>query len=99
MYIATMKYTVKPEAMDDFTQAWKKEILELASRQPGFIRMKLLVHKDTAMAMGTWEEKRYAEAFMALGSFKELMAKVADMLTGTPIPTVWTLAAYREKWA
>ena len=96
MYTATMVYPVKDGSMGDFVSIWKEKILDLAVAQKGFVRMQLLQREGEAMAMGTWEDKDAAEAFMALGPFKELMADVEGMLDGDPKPTIWSLAAFES---
>ena len=97
MYTATMIYPVKQESMQDFVSLWEEKILNLAIRQDGFVRMQLLIRNGEAMALGTWTDKSDAEAFMALGPFKDLMAAVSDLLTGDPSPTIRDLAAYASR--
>ncbi len=94
MYTATMIYPVKQESMQDFVSLWEEKVLNLAIRQKGFVRMQLLVREGEAMAIGTWAAKENAEAFMALGPFKDLMDAVKSMLSGNPAPTIWNLAAF-----
>lgn len=97
MYTATMIYPVKQDATGDFVKIWEEKILNLAKGQTGFVRMQLLTRDKEIMAIGTWTEKSHAEAFMALGSFKELMAAVKDLLTADPKPTIWNLSAYASR--
>ena len=94
MYTATMLYPVKSEFMEDFVGLWEDKILNLAITREGFVRMQLLTGEDEALAIGTWKDKTFAEQFMALGPFKDLMAAVGEYLRGNPAPTVWNLAAY-----
>lgn len=97
MYTATMIYPVKQDSIEDFTKLWEEKILNLAINQAGFVRMQLLTREKEVMAIGTWTEKSHAEAFMSLGSFKELMAAVKDMLSAEPKPTIWNLSAYASR--
>lgn len=97
MYTATMIYPVKSESIQDFVSLWEEKIMNLAIKQTGFIRMQLLIRDGEAMALGTWTDKSNAEAFMALGPFKDLMNAVSGMLTGDPAPTIWDLAAYASR--
>lgn len=92
-----MIYPVKQESIQDFVSLWEEKVLNLAIRQDGFVRMQLLIRDGEAMALGTWNEKAHAEAFMAQGPFKELMASVSDMLSGDPAPTIWELAAFAAR--
>ena len=94
MYTATMIYPVKQESIEDFISIWEEKVLNLAINQDGFVRMQLLTREGEAQAIGTWTEKSHAEAFMAAGPFKNLMATVKDMLNGEPKPTIWTLSLY-----
>lgn len=92
-----MIYPVNEKSMEDFGNLWEEKILNLAIKQPGFVRMQLLVREGEAMAIGTWADKTNAEAFMALGPFKNLMTSVKDMLTGNPSPTIWNLTTYASR--
>jgi quinol monooxygenase YgiN len=94
MYTATMNYKIIPESMEDFISLWEENILNLAIKQPGFIRMQLLTRDSEAMAIGTWTEKTHAENFMALGVFKNLMSRIKHLLSGEPKPIIWTLSAF-----
>ena len=42
------------------------------------------------MAVGTWEAKEHAEAFMRTGVFKVLMEKLKPYLDSDPVPRVWS---------
>ena len=97
MYTATMNYPVKPDAMEDFVALWEEKVLDLAIRQEGFVRMQILTRENEAMAMGTWDDKSSAEAFMTLGPFKRLMEAAKEYLSGDPRPTVWSLAAFAAR--
>ncbi len=97
MYTATMIYPVKEESMKEFTSLWEKNIMNLAINQQGFVRMQLLTRENEAMALGTWTEKNHAEAFMAQGPFKKLMADVKDLLSGEPKPTIWNLSSFTSR--
>ncbi len=93
MHTVTMNYPVKDKSIKEFVDVWKKDVFEPAKKQPGLISMQLLVKDNTAMAIGCWEEKKNAEDFMATGVFKSLMDKIKPLLSGTPVPEVWTLEA------
>ncbi len=96
-YTATMHYPVEPKMLEEFVRLWEERILRLAQTQPGFVRMQLLTRFDEALAMGTWQTKKHAEAFMSLGPFRGLMASLKGILTGAPKPIVWDLAAFESR--
>lgn len=97
MYAATMSYHVVDGAMDDFVAIWDEKVLQIAKKQPGFVMMQLLVREGEALAQGTWESKKHAEAFMALGPFKELMGAITGLLTDQPVPLVYERALFAER--
>ena len=94
MYTATMKYVF---AEADFTEGcnlWKWIVLEKAKQAPGLIRMQLLLAPPIALAIGTWKDKKDAEAFMKTGVFKKLTDSLEGKLSSPPQPEIWTLDAY-----
>ncbi len=97
MYTATMHYSFKEEYLEEACALWKKQVLDLALKQAGFIRMQFLLSGTEALAIGTWEEKQYAQAFMQSGVFKQLMEKLETMVTAPPRPRIWELKYFEEK--
>lgn len=91
MYTATMRYSFKEENFEKGCAAWKNTVLTKAAKMPGLIRMQFLVAKPTALAIGTWKNKKFAEAFMQTGVFKDLMAEIESMLVSHPVPEQWEL--------
>ncbi|OQY40307.1 MAG: hypothetical protein B6226_00135 [Candidatus Cloacimonetes bacterium 4572_65] len=97
MYTATMRYYFKVENMVECIEKWEEDVLEVAEEQEGFIRMQFLAKKDgEAMAIGTWDEKKYAEAFMKTGIFKKILEDFAPFMTKEPSPEIWTTVLYSE---
>jgi hypothetical protein len=94
MYTATMQYQFKAESFDQACEIWKKEILEHAKSQKGFVRMQFLTARPKALAIGTWEDNLHARAFMETGVFKTLMGRLQEMVTGQPEQAVWDLKYY-----
>lgn len=96
MYTATMRYEFKSGHGTEGAEAWKDIVLSRAAAAPGLVRMQLLTSESTALAIGTWQDKRFAEDFMRTGVFKELMEAIEPMLRVKPAPELWTLAAFIE---
>jgi hypothetical protein len=46
------------------------------------------------LAIGTWEAKEHAEAFMRTGVFAVLKDQLGPFLAGDPSPRLWTLEAF-----
>jgi len=96
MYTATMKYVFKPDGFKEGCRLWKEMVLEKAARAAGMVRMQLLEAEPAALAVGTWKEKSYAEAFMQTGVFRDLMLKLEPLLAQQPQPEHWKMTEYRE---
>lgn len=95
MYTATMEYSFKPERLADAVLLWKEEVMNHAVAQPGFVRMQFLTQDGgQCLALGTWEKKEDAEAFMRTGVFKKLMDKLTGLTTAEPKPRIWDLVHY-----
>jgi hypothetical protein len=94
MYTATMNYHFRNEVFEEACIIWERHVLIHARKQPGFVRMQFLVASPKAMAIGTWESKAAAEAFMQTGVFKNLMLELNVMCATSPIPAVWELKYY-----
>jgi len=97
MYTATMMYHFKDEAFDLACEVWKNEILDHARSQKGFVRMQFLTARPKALAIGTWEDNRYARAFMEMGVFKRLMGRLQAMVAEQPQQTIWDLKYFASR--
>ncbi len=97
MYTATMLYHFKEESFEQACEIWKNEIMDHAKSQPGFIRMQFLAAKPNALALGTWEDNAHARRFMETGVFKNLRARLSDMLASSPEQTIWDLKYFAQK--
>ena len=91
MYTATMTYHFRDESFDAACEIWKDQILDHAKTQPGFVRMQLLTARPRAMAIGTWEESRFARAFMETGVFRDMMGRLQGMTAEQPQQAIWDL--------
>jgi len=94
MYTATMRYRAKQEHFEAALAAWKRLVLEEAKKAKGLVRMQLLRGDDSFLAIGTWKEKSFAEAFMQTGVFKTLTQELDGMLVEKPAPELWKLDAF-----
>jgi hypothetical protein len=97
MYTATMHYQFTEDDFERACQTWRTEVMEHAKTRPGFVRMQFLVAGRDALAIGTWENRDYARAFMETGVFKKLLEKLEGMTTARPTPKVWDLKYFEEK--
>lgn len=97
MYTATMRYFFKPEKLADCIEKWQEDVLEVAEEQEGFVRMQFLAKENgEAMAIGTWDEKEYADKFMLTGIFKKILADFEPYMTKQPVPEIWNTVLYSE---
>jgi quinol monooxygenase YgiN len=96
MYTATVLYEFKEERFGEACRIWETSVLELARRQEGFVRMQFLTASPRALAIGTWRNSSYAQAFMQTGVFKDLLEKLKPMLVGEPRPQIWDLACFAQ---
>ena len=96
MYTATMVYEFKEDQFDRACELWNEHVLTLASKQPGMVRMQFLTSPPRAMAIGTWEDASYAQAFMKTGVFKYLMDILEPLVAAEPKPQVWDLKYFTE---
>lgn len=97
MYTATMKYKFKPEMFDIACGFWKNLVLEEAKKAPGLVRMQFLVAKPYALAIGTWEDKTFAEQFMQTGVFKRLLDNLFGLTDADPEAEIWSLDSFWER--
>jgi hypothetical protein len=91
-----MKYVFKPEGFEEGCRLWKELILDRAAHAEGMVRMQFFKAAPSALAVGTWKKKAYAEAFMQTGVFRELKQKIAYLLAEEPQSGHWELAEYCE---
>ena len=97
MYTATMEYEFKENSFDAGCKLWKEDILDLAKKQPGFVRMQYLTAKPKAMAIGNWKKQEDAQNFMQTGVFKHLLTQLEGLIVSKPKPKIWELRYFEEK--
>lgn len=94
MYTATMRYKFKPEMFEVACGFWRNLVLEQAKKAPGLVRMEFLVAKPFALAIGTWEDKSFAEEFMQTGVFKRLLESLVGLTDAEPKAEIWSLDSF-----
>ncbi len=97
MFTAVMEYHFKPEYFTKACEVWNNDVIEIAKKQPGFVRMQLLTREgEYALAIGTWQKKEFADLFMETGIFVDILEKFENMLVEKPTPTIWETTFYAE---
>ncbi len=97
MHTAMMQYKFVPERLEEACSTWRQEVLEVARGHEGFVRMQLYSRSTgEALAIGTWESRDHAEAFMETGVFKRLLARLTGMTAEPPRPSRWDLQSFAE---
>jgi len=97
MYTATMEYQFKPEDLSQGCRIWRETVLEAARKRKGFVRMQLFSQASgNVLAMGTWESKPDAEAFMQTGVFITLKEKLAPLMIKEPQQRLWNLEVFAD---
>ena len=95
MHTAMMQYRFVTERLDEACSIWRQEVLDIARGREGFVRMQLYSRPTgEALAIGTWESRDHAEAFMQTGVFKKLSARLEGMTTEQPKPSRWDLRSF-----
>lgn len=91
MHVATMDYALAPTSVPgEAARIWQEVVAGAARNQPGLIRLQLYSRPGALLAVGTWESKDHAEAFMRTGVFQVLKERLAPQLAGEPVPRLWT---------
>lgn len=97
MHTAMMQYRFDPKHLDEACRVWQREVLEVARKHEGFVRMQLYSRRSgEALAIGTWESRDHAEAFMKTGVFAKLLQQLEGMTTEQPQPSRWDLRSFAE---
>lgn len=97
MYNAHMIYYFKENMLEEGVKKWKEAVFNKISKADGFIRVQLYTKDNEMMAIGSWEDKSYAEAFMKTGIFKDLMASFGEYLESVPVNKSYELRYYESK--
>ena len=97
MHNAQIVYKFKKGCLEDGVKIWEEAVFNKIKNAEGFVRVQLYTGKDEMMAIGTWEEKAFAEKFMQTGVFKDIMASFGDLLEEQPINKVYDLKYFESK--
>lgn len=97
MHNAHIVYKFKEGMLEEGVKKWKEAVFNKISHAEGFIRVQLYTKDNEMMAIGTWEDKSYAEEFMKTGVFKDLMASFGAYLESTPVNKTYELRYFESK--
>ncbi|MBN2830508.1 MAG: hypothetical protein JXR56_09340, partial [Candidatus Cloacimonetes bacterium] len=74
MFSTTMRYRFKPGTVSEAAEIWKNTIFNPALLRDGIVALELLINdNDEALAIGIWDDEKYAQEFMRTGIFKVLL--------------------------
>lgn len=85
MYNAHIVYKFKEGQVEEGVKIWEEGVFNKISKAQGFVRVQLYTSGDEMMAIGSWEDKSYAEAFMRTGVFKDILTSFGDLLIEQPV--------------
>ena len=98
MYNAIIRYNFKPEKIKDAIKLWEDGVYKKITEQEGFIRVQLYSNEDgEVIAIGSWEDKKYADAFMQTGVFKNVLETFNEYLQEIPRNKIFDLEFFQEK--
>lgn len=97
MHNAHIVYKFKKGMLEDGVKIWEEAVFGKIKQAEGFVRVQLYTREDEMMAIGTWEEKVYAENFMKTGVFKDIMASFGDLLEEQPVNKKYELRYFESK--
>lgn len=97
MHNAIMKYTFKPERLEEAVQIWKSGVADKIGKQPGFIRVQFYTQPNgEALAIGSWESKEDAENFMKTGVFADILKTFGDCMQEQPRGGEYNLVYFEQ---
>ena len=97
MHNAQIVYKFKKGLLEDGLKIWEESVYKKIQEAEGFVRVQLYTREDEMMAIGTWQEKSFAENFMKTGVFKDIMASFGELLEEQPINKVYELRYFESK--
>jgi heme-degrading monooxygenase HmoA len=85
MHTLLIEGTLKPGKKDEFMKVWESQILPTLKAQKGWVDEILLMREEAQEGVGVsfWQTKADADRYYK-EVFPQQVAKVSDMLTGTP---------------
>lgn len=96
MYNAHIVYKFKEGKVEEGVKIWEEGVFNKISKAQGFVRVQLYTSGDEMMAIGSWEDKSYAEAFMRTGVFKDILASFGDLLIEQPVTKSLTMRYFES---
>ena len=97
MHNAQIVYKFKKGVLEEGVKIWEEAVYNKIQAAEGFVRVQLYTREDEMMAIGTWEDKSYAENFMKTGVFKDIMASFGALLEEQPVNKVYELRYFESK--
>lgn len=97
MYNARMVYQFKEGKLEEGVKIWQEGVYNKISNAEGFIRVQLYTWDNSMMAIGSWEDKAYADEFMQTGVFKDIMESFKGLIEMRPVNRTMDLRFFEEK--
>lgn len=97
MHNAHIVYKFKEGKLEEGVKLWEEAVFNKIKKAEGFVRVQLYTNMNEMMAIGTWEDKSYAEDFMKTGVFKDIMSSFGELLEETPINKTYELRYFESK--
>jgi len=97
MYNAQMIYKFKEGKLEEGVSSWKNGVYNKIILAEGFIRVQLYTKENEMIAIGSWEDKSFADAFMKTGAFKDIMETFGELLQERPVNSKLELRYFEDK--
>jgi len=97
MHNAHIVYKFKDGKLEEGLKLWEEAVFNKIKDAEGFVRVQLYTNSNEMMAIGTWEEKSFAENFMKTGVFKDIMSSFSELLEETPVNKTYDLRYFESK--
>ncbi len=97
MHNAHIVYKFKEGKLEEGVKLWEEAVFDKIKNAEGFVRVQLYTNINEMMAIGTWEEKSFAENFMKTGVFKDIMSAFGELLEETPVNKTYDLRYFESK--
>lgn len=97
MHNAQIVYKFKEGKLEEGIKIWEEAVYKKIQEAEGFVRVQLYSRDNEMMAIGTWQEKLYAESFMKTGVFKDIMANFGELLEAQPVNKTYELRYFESK--
>lgn len=97
MHNAHIVYKFKEGKLEEGVKIWEDAVFNKIKNAEGFVRVQLYTGSNEMMAIGTWENKSFAEEFMKTGVFKDIMNSFGNLLEEAPINKMYELRYFESK--